>query len=241
MSLDLTKKAEKIQLILDKKGIKNAPTMRVGIALDISGSMSRIISSGNLQKAFTQMMGVSVKFDDNGELDVFKFDHNCEYVGTSKPVAGDYDNYIKNNRISDRGGTSYAPIVTEAIDFFFEPKKKGGFLGFGGSKEASNNEPVLMLVLTDGEPTDAGATARAMKESEDYPIYWHMVGVGMGNGRGGRDGFPTIAKLADDLGNVGEVYLNDFDMSDDDVYDQLICDELIGFLANHVKLVRRTR
>ncbi len=228
-TLDLTKKAEAVGQLLLAKGVKTVPTMRVGIALDISGSMHRIISSGILQKAFNQMMGVSVKFDDNGELDVFKFDTRCEYVGTSSPVAGDYDNFIAANKIVDRGGTSYAPIVREATKFFFEPKSSGGFLGFGKKNTDANQEPVLMLVLTDGEPNDARETAAAMREAENHPMYFHLVGIG-----GARRNFPTIAKLADDLDNVGEVYLPSLDMPDAEVYEQLICDELVQWIGSFV-------
>ena len=130
-NFDLQKKAAKVNAILLDKGVKTAPIMRVAIALDISGSMSSIIRDGRLQKAFNQMMGPAVKFDDNGELDVFKFDTRCSYVGTSKPVDGDFDNFIKNNKIGPEGGTSYAPIVDAAMKKFFT--KQGGGL-FGGGK-----------------------------------------------------------------------------------------------------------
>jgi hypothetical protein len=227
MNFDLQKKAAQINTILLDKGIKNAPTMRVGIALDISGSMGNIIGSGALQKAFNQMMGVSVKFDDNGELDVFKFDTSCTYVGTSEPVDGDYDRFVEKNGIRAYGGTSYAPIVAEATRFFFQPKKKGGFLGFGGTTEPADNTPVLMLVLTDGEPSDAREAERALAAAQNQPIYFHFVGVGAG----GRRAFPTIAHLADALPNVGEVYLENFNMPDSEVYNQLICDELVEWIG----------
>lgn len=250
--IDLQKKVEKVTIQLAKKGIQQAPIMRVGVALDISGSMYQIISSGRLQTAFNQIMGVAVTFDDNGELDVFKFDDRCEYVGTSKPEAGDYDQFIRNNRITDRGGTAFAPIVEAARNFFFKPKggavaaaagKVGGFFGFGKSKPAEapattveyeDNTPVLMLILTDGEPGDRNATMRAMKATEDagLPIYYHMVGI-----NGTRDSFRTIAWLADELGNVGEVYLPSIDMTDDEIYAQVIGDELVGFVANFAQPV----
>lgn len=226
-SLDLTKKSEEIgQLLLDK-GVTEAPIMRVGVALDISGSMGPHIPE-NLQLAFNQMMGVSVKFDDNGELDVFKFDDRCEYVGTSTPEEGDYDVFIKKNGIRARGGTKYAPIVDEAIKFFFKPKKTGGFLGFGGKTEAASDEPVLMLIITDGEPWDADETLAAMDAARKHNIYFHLVGIG-----GSRSSFPTIARLADELPNVGEVYLPNFGMSDSEVYSQLICDELIEWVGQN--------
>lgn len=241
VAIDLQKKAETVGIILAKSGITQAPTMRVAVALDISGSMDGIIRTGALQAAFDQLMGVAVKFDDNGELDVFKFDTRCEYVGTSKPETGDYDQFIKNNRISARGGTNYSPIVTSALDFFFAgdtTTKKGGFLGFGGKTEtvAADNTPVLMLIVTDGEPGDRSETLKAMKDSTSRPIYYHMVGVG-----GERRNFPTIAYLADELPNVGEVYLPRLKMSDDEIYSQLICQELIEFIGQHTGIVRRQR
>lgn len=236
LPIDLQKKSEAVGIQLAKKGINQAPTMRVGIALDISGSMSHIITSGMLQKAFNQMMGVSVQFDDNGELDVFKFDTRCEYVGTSKPEAGDYDQYIRNNGIAARGGTSYSPIVKAARDFFF--KTKGGFLGgmFGKGGSYEDDTPVLMLILTDGEPGDRQDTMKAMRDTESMPIYYHMVGIG-----GTRKDFSTIAWLADELPNVGEVYLPRLDMADDEIYEQLICDELIEFVAKFAAPVLRAR
>jgi hypothetical protein len=244
MDFDLQKKGAIVNRILLDKGVKKSPIMRVGAALDVSGSMDGLIRRGALQNAFNQLMGVSVKFDDNGELDVFKFDHNCTYVGTSKPVKGDYDKYIDHNRIHASGGTAYKPIVDEAIDFFFEgaphssaPAKKGFLGGMFGSKQpeatpttsgggGTNDIPVLLLILTDGEPSDARETEQAMSAAQHLPIYFHMVGIG-----GTRRNFPTIARLADALPNVGEVYLDRLDMTDEEIYEQLICDELVEFIG----------
>lgn len=228
---DLEKKAEIIDRFLLTKGIKQAPTMRVAAALDISGSMSGHIAAGDLQNALNQLMGAAMRFDDNGELDVFKFDDRCEYVGTCTP--DDYTDYVKRNRISARGGTNYAPIITEAKNFFFEgtaaqPAKKG-FFGFGKKEAVAatvDNTPVLMLVLTDGEPWDADSLEHAFSSTQNENIYYHLVGIG-----GTRGKFPTIARLADKLDNVGEVYLPRFDMSDDEVYEQLISDELVEFVG----------
>jgi hypothetical protein len=234
--ISLEKRGEKVGIILAKRGINQAPVMRVGDALDISGSMdmrpNHIISTGKLQAAFDQTMGVAVKFDDNGELDVFAFDTRCDFVGTANP--NNYSNFIKREGISARGGTAYAPIVKAAIDFYFNnpaPAKKGGFFGFGKKQEAApaNNMPVLMLIHTDGEPGDSYATIkRALEDAQQHPIYFHFVGVG-----GSRSDFPTIARLADDLPNVGEVYLPRFDLDDDVVYEQLICDELVEWIGKH--------
>lgn len=219
--ISLQKRAETVGRILLTKGITVAPLMRVGDALDISGSMINIIMSGKLQAAFGQTMGVAVKFDDNGELDVFQFDTRCDFVGTATP--SNYDNFVSKNGIAARGGTAYAPIVKTAIDFYFSPKKSGGFF----SKKEVNNMPVLMLIHTDGEPGDSYRDIqRALEDAQQYPIYFHFIGVG-----GSQRDFPTIHRLADDLPNVGEVYLPRFDLADEDVYGQLICDELVEWIG----------
>lgn len=231
MSIDLKKKSEAIGRILLTKGITTAPIMRVGIAIDISGSMQGMLreSAGRssvVQTAFDQMMGVAVKFDDNGELDVFKFDTRCEYVGTSSPT--NYANYISDNGITARGGTAYSVIAESANEFFFKPKSTG-FFGFGKkSAEPANDMPVLMIILTDGEPASEtySQVLRAFQESQGKNIYFHLVGVG-----GSRNDFPTIARLADALPNVGEVYLPRLDMSDEAIYEQLICDELVEWVG----------
>lgn len=224
-NFDLSKKVEKLDRFLLTKGLRTAPTMRVGLAADISGSMSSIIRNGDLQKAFSQLMAPAVKFDDNGELDVFKFDDRCEYVGTATPE--NFDDYVERKGIRARGGTSYAPIITETLKFFFgageAPKK--GLLGMFSKSAAptTDNSPVLVLIVTDGECGDRAQTERALVEAQKYNIYFHFVAVGGAS-------FGTIKYLADKLPNVGDVYLRDFGLSDDEVYEQLISDELVGWI-----------
>jgi hypothetical protein len=226
MSIDLQKKSSHIAELLAKKGVHKAPTMRAAAALDISGSMGNIIRYGKLQLALNQLMGPAMQFDDNGELDVFKFDDRCEYVGTCSPQ--NYETFIEDKGIKARGATAYSPIITEGKKFFFE-QKKSGFFGFGKSKPVDNT-PVLMMIVTDGEPArgDISTTLRMMQEHASDNIYYHLVGVG-----GDRSSFPTIAMLADKLDNVGEVYLQRFDMTDEEVYAQLISDELVDFVKSH--------
>lgn len=224
--ISLQKRAEKVGILLQKKGINTAPIMRVGCPIDISGSMDRIIRSGALQSAFDITMGVAFKFDDNGELDVFAFDTRCDFIDTATP--NNYTSFINDKRIAARGGTAYTPIINAAIDFYFGAKKSGGFLGFGKKIEV-NNTPVLLLIYTDGEPGDSySSIKRALEAAQGHPIYFHFIGVG-----GTRKDFRTIAQLADDLPNVGEVYLPRFDLSDDEVYEQVICDELVQWIGGH--------
>lgn len=230
VDFDLEKKKEKVQFILEKGGLTNAPTLRVCAALDISGSMDTIINNGKLQDAFTQMMGITVNFDDDGELDVFKFDDVCEYVGTAN--TSNYKDYVARNRIRARGGTSYAPVITETSRFLFEApaQPKTGFFGglFSAGKKveapADKHVPALVMMLTDGHPQDENNTRRVLSQYQSHEVYFSLIGVGGGD-------FSVIDRLADEFDNVGDVILRDFGMSDDDVYKQLVSEELIGWLG----------
>ncbi len=239
-NFDLTKKAEVVDRFLLTKGLRQAPVMRVGAALDVSGSMGNIIQRGDLQLAFNQLMGISYKFDDNGELDVFKFNSQCTEVGTCSPR--DYEDFVRRRGISAGGGTSYAPVVEAATKFFYPAgagagpvaaPAKGLLSMFSKAPAAAAPAPVagkvppaLMLIVTDGDAPDGAAAERALRAAERLPIYFQFVGVG-------RADFPTIKYLADALPNVGDVYLRDFKLPDEEVYGQIISDELVEFLGKH--------
>lgn len=209
---NLTKAQQTLDRFMLEKGMATAPTLRVGAALDISYSMQGIIARGDLQRTVNQLVPVGLKFDDNGEVDVFKFDDRCDHVGTMNQK--NYEDYVRAKGINVRGGTCYAPIIRSACDYFFKPK---------GLLRKTDNTPVLMQIITDGDCSDAGAAERAMVESQSLPIYWQFVGVG-------RAGFPTIKHLADKYPNVGDVYLRDFGLSEEEVYAQVVSDELVEWV-----------
>lgn len=150
-----------------------------------------------------------------------KFNHACQYVGTATPA--NHADYVAR-KLRPSGSTNYSPIVIEAGRFFF--KKKGGLFGtpIGAKVDRS---PVLMLILTDGgiDSRDEDKTVREIKALADQPIFFHFVGVGGQKGQ-----FPSIARLANQLTNVGEVYLPRFDMPDEEIYEQLISDKLVEWI-----------
>jgi hypothetical protein len=230
MSISLEKRAEKVKISLVKKGVNVAPTLRVGCAFDESGSMEKyfkIPRNGDsvLQETFNRIMGVAITFDDNGELDCFGFTDKCRSIGTATPA--NYTTYVKDH-LKCGGGTAYYPIITEAKKFFFSPKKTGGIFGFG-AKKTVDNSPVLMIIFTDGNTfaEDRDDTYRMLKGTEHENIYWHFVGIG-GNGP---SSFPIIKYLADELSNVGDVYLSSIDIPEEELYEQIISNELVEWFA----------
>lgn len=229
MNLNLEKKAEAVGLVLAKKGINSAPTMRVFAGIDISGSMGGLFQNGSVQKVFDQCLGIAVKFDDNGELDVWAFDNRSHRAPSA--VAEDYGNYIGSS--SQRkgkfghwpyGGTSYAPVLRDMIEFGFPGSKPKGLFGFG-AKKAPVGEPVMILFFTDGEPDDANAAEAIIRKcsEERTNVYFNLVGIGNG-------GFRTLEYLADKYDNCGFTSFRNLDRSDAEVYDDLINDELVAFI-----------
>lgn len=237
MRKEVESKAAIVGLNLAKKGINTAPIMRVVAAIDISGSMDDEIRDGSVQKVFNQLLGLAFKFDDNGEIDVWQFDDRCDYLGTAG--VNDYNSYC--SRLRSRGGTAYSPFIADIVNRMFaeQVKSSGGFLGFGSKKEVIKDEtPVLVLVITDGAPLSEGSSASTqylriapvLRAAQSKPIYFQMVGI---NNQG--EQFEVIRRLADDLPNVGFIKMNGFSQTDEQLYEELISDELVEWIKNTVK------
>lgn len=221
--LEVQKKSETLGLVMQKRGLLTAPTMRVGIDIDISGSMDDEINDGSVQKVLNQCLGVGFKFDDNQSIDVWTFNTGSKYIGTCG--INDYDDYVRAKGIRATGGTSYGPVLQDNVDFFFGAQKKGGFLGFG-SKEVVDNTPALVLFITDGDNGDGyNGPARVVQAAADKPIYFMMVGI---NNQGVQ--FHTLKQLADDMPNVGFVKMNGFNLSDEQLYEAIINQELVDWV-----------
>jgi len=241
MSINLEKYEQQkkaVTISLEKKGINKPPIMRVAAAFDVSGSTRNMYRDGHFEEAANRLMAIAGTFDDNGEMDMWSFDNRFNRLATAK--VNDYGSYVKreildNSEVHKWGLTSYAPVMTDMVDFFFKPhtEKKGGFLGFGSKSVQVAPEnvdvPVLAMFITDGVNDDKAATERLLKSVANRPIYWSLVGVGPGHQ------FDFLEKMADDLPNVGFVNLASLDVSDSVLYDQLICDELIEFVRKFAK------
>ncbi len=231
MGISLDKRSEKVGIVLAKRNVSSIPAVRVGLALDVSGSSEWMYLQGIMQETIDRLLAVAIKFDDNGELDMWSFDTRASSLDTA--TANSYGSYVKkaimeNRSISKWGGTCYAPAIQKMIDHYFSNTgKSGGLLGglFGGGKVAAgSSEPAMGMLITDGSNSDRAETERALREAAKYNIYWQMVGVG------DPSYFTFLEKMADDLPNVGYVNLSSLDISDEQLYDQLIGTEFCEWI-----------
>lgn len=236
MTVSLEKRTEAVRISLAKRNIHTAPVMRVCMAADVSGSAQPMYKNGVIQETVDRLLGVAGAFDDNGEMDMWSFTKGFDRLETAK--VSDYGNYVQKHIMNNSGihkwsGTEYAPPMQDILDFLFKAEKKhtGGFLGFGGKTETvapfNANVPALVLFLTDGVNSDKAETRRVLEASQHFPVYWSMVGVG------DPDEFTFIEEMADLFPNVGFVNMASLAVTDEKLYDDIVCDELCEWVAKH--------
>lgn len=216
--ISLEKRTEQVKILLEKRNITKAPIVRVGLAIDISGSTRNLYEDGVIQEVVDRLLAIACKFDDNGEMDMWSFTNDFNRLPSAS--AAEYGAYVQKNILQNRnvskwGGTSYFPVMENIVNAYF-PK---GMLGGMFSKKKPET-PAMVLFITDGETNDVPQTAKLLRESQNKNIYWAFVGVGPPRH------FQFIKEMADELPNVGLVNMSTLAMPDADLYDQMITEEL---------------
>lgn len=238
--IQLQKRAEMVGIVLAKRGITKVPPVRVGMALDVSGSAQSFYSSRTgpsvMQETIDRLLGVALKFDDNGELDSWLFHHDVlpQLPTLTESDEGSYVDKVILKQHGLWGATKYAPVLQSVMDYYFSSKtvteKVGGLFGFGAKTvtktiESGSKDPAMLLFVTDGENSDQREAAHVLREAaKSSPVYFQMIGVGPASS------FRFIKEMADDLPNVGFVNLSTLTMSDNELYEQLVNPEFCEWI-----------
>lgn len=257
MNLDLEKRAQKLTLSLEKKGILSIRA-RVATAYDRSGSMDPLYENGVMQEYTNRMIPLGMRFDDNATIDNWAFHNDVFPLG---PITVDnVATFVKDEiePITSRG-TSFAPVLRSITEHYFgtpeKPvptrpatpavtKKKGFFASLFGSKTV---EPEITPSVAP-EPVSVPNAP----EVED-PVYLIFQTDGVNDdkqatdkllgyleskdiyiqfvGIGDVSQFEFIQKMGDKYNNVGFMHVADLaKTSDGALYDMLINDEFKSFL-----------
>lgn len=238
--INLAKKGKDVEDVLVLRKIEKPPVMRVVTAFDISGSMTTNFLDGSVQQIFDQLMGVSLKFDDNGELDCFAFNEDSHRMPTAAPR--DFGKYVASSRMRANGGTNYAPPIREIIDEMFatpqateEVISPGGFLGIGrkvkrveptAEEIATSRLPVFAIFITDGAASDKDEAKRLIIRSQDHPIWWNVISIGEGS---------IDKKYLNEIGslpNCAYEHFNNARIDDKTLYSALISDKFANWARN---------
>ena len=196
--------AKPLELQLEKHHLQDC-VARVGLVLDISGSMSSRYRDGTVQDIVNKTLPLAVQFDDDGELD-------CWYYGS------------RFKRMSSVNMQNY----TSAVPSDWEDLMSN--LGYGNDEPKvmqdvikeykSGRLPAYVLFITDGGVGSAGQIKKLMKEASYYPIFWQFVGVG-GSSYGVLEKLDTMDDRYVD--NANFFALDDFKtVSNSELYDRLL-------------------
>ena len=178
---------------------------RVGLVMDISGSMTARFRNGTVQEIVNKTLPLAVQFDDDGELD-------CWYYGTTarRMDSVNLDNYTKavpkewKQLMLELGGCNNEPVVLKMVlDTYHDTKL-----------------PVYVLFITDGGVSKKSEIQKIITEASKLPIFWQFVGVG-------GSGYGILEKLDSMKGryvdNAGFFALDDFKkVSNEELYARLL-------------------
>lgn len=178
---------------------------RVGLVIDISGSMTARFKNGTVQEIVNKTLPLAVQFDDDGELD-------CWYYGTTarRMDSVNLDNYTKavpkewKQLMLELGGCNNEPVVLRMVlDTYSDTQL-----------------PVYVLFITDGGVSKKSEIQKIITEASKLPIFWQFVGVG-------GSGYGILEKLDSMKGryvdNAGFFALDDFKkVSNEELYARLL-------------------
>lgn len=208
-SVNLNKKV--VSLSKEKNIDLMAHKARVGVALDYSGSMSSRYRSGAVQDALNRLFPLSLRFDDNGELEVWTFE--TRFNRREEMTLDNFSDYIKTKITGNMGGTSYAPVLKDILKKYFV--------------ESPDDTPVFIIFITDGDNGDHKETDEIIRESAKENIFIQFVGIG-------NDSMSYLSKLDDldgrECDNTGFIKIADFDKVDDDYLYSKLLEQYIDWL-----------
>lgn len=189
---------------LKKKNLETT-VARVGLVLDISGSMSQRFKNGTVQEIVNKTLPLAVQFDDDGELDFW-------YYGTTarRMKSVNLDNYMEavpadwKRLMMELGGRNNEPTVLKMVVDAYKNTKI----------------PAYVLFITDGGVNHRKEIQNIITEASHLPIFWQFVGVGGQN-------YGILEKLNTMTGryvdNAGFFALDDFKkVSNEELYARLL-------------------
>lgn len=197
---------EKVGIILEKKKLTSEKA-RVGLVLDISGSMRSLYKSGEVQEVVERVLAVASQFDDDGALDIWVYDNEFSRlpVATEKNFQGYVEQYILNNDAVHKFGRNDEPKVMEDVIQKY-------------IREDPSDDPVFLIFINDGGCKPG--IKKHIVHSSDKPIFWQFIGIGDSN-------FDVLKKLdvmeGRFIDNANFFHILKIEkMTDDELYNQLL-------------------
>lgn len=203
-SIDLRKKI--VQITLEKKKMTNVAA-RVGLVLDISGSMIPLYRNGTVQEVVERILAVACKFDDNATLDVWVYDN--EFSRLTDATESNFNQYVEKNIMNNKdihkfGRNNEPPVMEDVIRKY--------------TVEEDSPLPAFVIFINDGGVVKS--IKKVIVEASFKPLFWQFVGIGNSD-------FEVLKKLDTMEGrivdNANFFHLDDIaSVSDEVLYNQLL-------------------
>jgi len=202
-----------VKVVLTKKKLTGVRA-KVGLVLDISGSMRRLYKVGEVQEAVERIAAVASQFDDDGSLDLWVYDNEFARLPevTEDNLLGYVEKNILNNEAIHKFGRNDEPqVMADVIQKY--------------TVEDVSSEPVFLIFINDGGCKPG--IKKFIVESSNKPIFWQFVGIGDSN-------FDVLRKLDTMEGrfidNANFFHFEDIEkVTDEELYENLL-DEFPAWL-----------
>ena len=170
-------------------------TAQVVLVFDYSASMQSFYDRGEVQELTERVLGLSLPLDDDGQIQVFPFDHQAydPFTVDANTYPGVIDRWRQGGALASpparrrffggrvtsnaatqttarprqMGGTDYSPVIDAVIKF----AKSEGML-------RSGQPPVFVLFQTDGGTVRPTAAQQRLTDAAKLPIFWQFLGLG---------------------------------------------------------------
>ena len=223
----------KVKFVLEKRQINEIPC-EVVFGIDVSASMRGLFERGIVQTITEKIFTIAATVDIDKKLGMCVFD-STGYILT--PVTEDNINgYINSNIVHTYrywNGTRYAAIINSIIDLVKNSYEKESWFSklFNKSKTGysqSKDHPTLAIIITDGEPQDTEETTKLMKKIQSQNIFWQWVNIDPH-----QQPETFLTQMNSRYSNMDVISIQDINqVSDDDLYDQLISDKFANWVVN---------
>ncbi|WP_246070714.1 vWA domain-containing protein [Paenibacillus kobensis] len=202
--IDLRKKA--VAISLQKKQLTNV-VARVGVVLDISGSMQQQYRTGIVQDVVERLLAIACQFDDNATLDVWVYDNEFSRMpSVTESGLGNYVNkqILDNPFIHKFGRNNEPPVMEDVIRKY--------------TVEEDSSVPAFVIFINDGGVLKT--IQKVITRSAVLPIFWQFVGIGDSN-------FEVLKRLDSMQGrivdNANFIHWDRIErVSDEELYDKLL-------------------
>lgn len=222
MQIDLNKT---LNIVLEKRKLLSVVS-RVGLAVDVSGSMEYFFANGDVNELIQRTFLVADRFDDNHELDSKAFD--CKFKNLEGITENNVQHYAEDTLAPlVGGGTTYAPVIKGFLQDWFKAR---GFLGL--FPKPPSKLPAFLILQTDGDNIhdNEGDVERVLQETLNYPMFVFFLGLSEVEGKR----FPKFETWKRKFPNVDYLETHTLKhMKADAFYEKLISQKLADFYHSH--------